>query len=78
MALQPDMPLELPSGADFWSKRRCKTNPVDLEGSRGQGLVVLGGFWRVLGEGWEGSTIKVPLWPKAGYEAPLSGTGRHG
>ncbi len=34
----PEMALELPSGADF------KTNPVDLEGSRGQDLVVLCGF----------------------------------
>jgi hypothetical protein len=42
------MALELPSGADCGSNRHCKTNPVDLEGSRGQVLVVLGGFWKVL------------------------------
>jgi hypothetical protein len=28
--------LELVYGADFWCNRHCKTNPVDLEGSRGQ------------------------------------------
>ncbi len=61
------MALELASGADFWCNRHCKTNPVDLEGSRGQVLVVLGGFWKVSGRG-EGGKINLPLWPKAGYE----------
>ncbi len=59
------MALELPSGADFGCNRRCVTNPVDLEGSRGQVWVVLNGFWKVLGSG--GSKINSPLWPKAGY-----------
>ncbi len=40
----PKMALELPSGADFGCNRHCKTNPVDLEGSRGQVLVVFGGL----------------------------------
>ena len=31
-----EMVLELDYGADFWRNRHCKTNPVDLEGSRGQ------------------------------------------
>ena len=34
------MALELPSGAEFGCNRHCKTNPVDLERSRGQVLVV--------------------------------------
>ncbi len=46
------MALEIAYGADFGCNRNCKTNPVDLEGSRGQVLVVLAGFWWVLrGEG---------------------------
>ncbi len=31
-----------------------QTNPADLKGSRGQVLVVLGGFWKVLGGGGRG------------------------
>ncbi len=42
--LSPEIALELPSGADFGCSRHCKTNPVDLEGSRGQVLVVLRSF----------------------------------
>ncbi len=42
--LPPEMALELPCGADFGRNWHCKTNPVDLEGSRGQVLVVLGVF----------------------------------
>lgn len=37
------MVLELAPGADFGCNRHCKTNPVDLEGSRGQVLVVEAG-----------------------------------
>ncbi len=55
------------SGADFGCNRHCKTNPVDLEGSRGQVLVVLGGFWGVLGEEG-GSNINSNLWPKRRHE----------
>ncbi len=47
--LSPEIALELPSGADFGCNRHCKTNPVDLERSRGQVLVVWGGFWKLLG-----------------------------
>ena len=43
----PEMALELPSGADFGCNRHCKTNPVDLEGSPGQVLVLLIGFGKV-------------------------------
>jgi hypothetical protein len=35
-----------PAWCQNWCNRRCKTNPADLEGSRGQVLVVLGGFWK--------------------------------
>ncbi len=31
-----EIALESPSGADFGCNRHCKTNPVDLEGSRGK------------------------------------------
>ncbi len=48
------MALELPSGADFWCNRRCKTSPVDLEGSRGKDLVALGGFGGLQGVGAKG------------------------
>ncbi len=41
------MALEWVSGADVWCNRCCKTNPVDLEGSRGQVFGVLAGFWWV-------------------------------
>ncbi len=61
--LPPEMALQLASEADFWCNRRCKTNPIDLEGSRGQVLVVWDGLLKVLG--W-GGKIKFPLWPKAG------------
>ncbi len=53
-----DMALEVPSRADFGCNRHCKTKPVDLEGSRGQVLVVLGGALK---------EVNFPLWPKAGY-----------
>ena len=43
------MDLQLASGADFGCNRYCKASPVDLEGSRGQVLEVLGGCWLVLG-----------------------------
>jgi hypothetical protein len=42
------MAFKLPSGADFGCNRHCKTNPVDLEGSRGLVLMVLGGFRKVV------------------------------
>ncbi len=35
------MALELASGAEFVHNRYCKANPVDLEGSGGQVLLVL-------------------------------------
>ncbi len=41
---QPEMALELPSGAEFGYNRHCKMSPVDLEGSRGPILVFWGGF----------------------------------
>ena len=46
------MALKLASGAHFGYNRYCKANPVDLEGSRGQVLEVLNGFWWVLGGTW--------------------------
>ncbi len=61
LMLSPEMALELPSGADFGRNRHRKASPVDLEGSRGQVFVVLGGFRNVLG-----GNINFPLWPKAG------------
>jgi hypothetical protein len=55
--LSPEMASKLLSGADFGCNRHCKTNAVDLDGSRGHVLVVLGGFWKVLGEGGRGTSI---------------------
>ncbi len=49
-------------GADFGCMRCCKTNPVDLEGSRGQVLVVFGGFGRF----YRGRGLDSQLWPKRG------------
>ncbi len=49
--LSPERALKLASGADFGCNRHCKANPVDLEGSRVQVLMVLGGFGKVLGGG---------------------------
>ncbi len=65
--LSPEMALGLASGAGFGCNRHCKTNIGDLEGSQGQVLVVLGGFWKVLG-GREGCKNNFPLWPQAGYD----------
>ncbi len=42
-----EIAFELPSGPDFGCSRRCKTKPVDLEGSRGQVSVVWDGFWKL-------------------------------
>ena len=63
--LSPEIALEWVSRPDSGCNRHCKTNPVDLEGSRGQVLVVWGGCWR----GWEGGGGKInfPLWPKAAH-----------
>ncbi len=52
--LSPEMTLKLSSGADSGCIRHCNTIPVDLEGSRGQVLVVLDGFWKFLGGGCVG------------------------
>jgi hypothetical protein len=47
--LPPEVALDLASGADFRCNRRCTTSPVDQEGSWGQVLEVVDGFWKVLG-----------------------------
>ena len=51
--MSPEIALKFASVADCWCTRRCKANPVDLEGSRGQVLVVLDGFGKVWGDGGE-------------------------
>ncbi len=70
--VSPEMTLKLGSGADFGCNRHCKTNPVDLEGSRGQVLGGWGGFWTGFGVGVGGEGINVSMWPKAGYDASLT------
>jgi hypothetical protein len=66
--LSPEMALELVSGADFGCNRRCKTNPVNLEGSRGQVLVVLGWFLGCFRKGW--GTFLTVRWLSRGGLGP--------
>ncbi len=66
------MAFELPFGADFGCNRHCKTNPVDLEGSRARVLSLLGAFREAGGRG----KTNFPLWPKAGYVKRLWTPGR--
>ncbi len=56
-----EMAFQWVSGADLWCNRRCKTNPVDLEGSRGRVFEVLVEFWWALRV--EGGAINLKLWP---------------
>ena len=75
------MALKLASGAHFGYNRYCKANPVDLEGSRGQVLEVLGGFWWVLGGGRSGRAasnhvLKIPCIKKPCIKNPRPGPAR--
>jgi hypothetical protein len=65
-----EMSLELVSRFDFWCNRHCRTNPIDLEGSRSQVSGVCDGFGMVFGWSFEGVWLLPGVLLTSGHRAP--------